>query len=686
MKNAGHGMPDNSKKDRDLDQSRQREILRRTRMGLEEDLDDLRSDLLPDLEDFESRLRRTALHLPRWLNLPEDALRSSFELTYPESLQGTLVGPRTVAIVASDMEEFLRIWLGEDGLGIPAWEARDDEESRSRLQQDLQSLQEIITSTVESVSSLAEEGPFALEQLLESIVFELETRRETDVVALESLIHDGDINAGRAAQEEIAGLWEEQRSRVNQLQRVWDDILVLHHEGISKSLRGLQELKELADRSRDGIAGAGLLGPLRDENPLDEAQPSSNPFLRAPSEVSDTSEPKEVLAIEASVDTGANELDGPTADEVKSPLLEPSPPATDLGRDLSGTEEINYSEEGLPDEAFPEVGPTEQIGDSQLDLIDHASPTLPLSSDGEADLPLDEAHKAPRAQPSRPATGTSTFIREPSLTSADNQPLQEDDAGPRERPEVKQAADPDDEQIGDTLESLPTQSPQEKSAPSRALSRERKGSKKKPESLPVEESKEESELLRVRAYRLREDWQVMPLGEVIATLSPPAAFVGTFFVLSFLSLFEIVENPMIRWHWAFPVTLAAMGLLVVIPIGFKWRPMWRGTRFSLLRKGPVEDEVDLLLTESKLYFDRIAWPLRELRASEPSRWESPEEELCGWVMTLDPPYHAPLQVATFVDLENESWEADPTAVDDPPEEAWHVPADEFHRLVLALRD
>src|SRR5699024_7469331 len=129
----------------------------------------------------------------------------------------------------------------------------------------------LLNKTSKSVETLADKGPLELERLLESVVFELEERRELDVEALETLIQEGDINAGRAAQSEIAELWEEQRRRVCQLQRVWDDIIAMHHEGISRTLSGIQELQELSDRIGQGMEGASVFYQPSTKNQDDSA-------------------------------------------------------------------------------------------------------------------------------------------------------------------------------------------------------------------------------------------------------------------------------------------------------------------------------------------------------------------------------------------------------------------------------
>lgn len=676
-------MPEISEKGPPHTDRRHLDILRRTRMGIQEDLEDLRDELIEHLDEFESRLRRTSFHLPRWLNLPENALRESFQLKHPPSLQGTLIGPRSVAMVASDVEDFLILWLGEAAEDFPAWEVRDDSDTRERLQQDLNSLHTIITETIESVSLLADEGPFALEQLLESIVFELETRRESDVEALENLIHGGDINAGRAAQAEIAELWEEQRTRVNQLQRVWDDILAIHHDGITRTLRGLHELKELSERTEDGLRGAGLLGEGDSSTTTLLPGSESNRFLRSPSEISEVFGSVDAKA-ETSNQARSTHITGDQADKPSRPFTNQAPsravtPPSDAANHRATTStKAEQIELALP-------GPTAPMN-LMAPLLDASqdTPTLPMGL--TADLPAPASHEASSTEASAtaaPRQKHETFPPHeaaPPITDHQDSPGEQAllDSPPVAKTETK--ADPKTENT--SASSLPDQTPPASKSPTA-------------QTLPDEEidpeagqgtSDEENEILRLRSYRLRDGWQVVPPGDIIASLCPPALLVGAFFVLSALSSFGLAENPMTRWEWAFPATLAAMALLLVIPLLLRWRPMWRGKRFSVLRRGAIEDEVNLRLTDSKLFFDRTPWPIDDLNTSELLRWEAPDEDLCGWVLTLVPPYHSPVKLATFVDLGDPTWEEDPTPLGEIPQEAWQIPADEFHRLQVYLRD
>lgn len=621
------------------DNRRKREILRRTRMGLLEDLDDLRDELVDHLEDFETRLKRTARHLPRWLDLPDNSLRGTFELPTPQSLKGTLIGPRTIAMVAARVEEFLGKWLG-DGDEIQAWIKREDEKAVEQLSDDLTALEAAIDAAYNAVTALADDGPFELEQILESIVFELETRRETDVEALESLVQGGDVDAGRDAQAEIAELWEEQRRRAGQLQRVWDDILALHHEGISRTLSGLEELQELAQRARDGVEGAGIFPekvseeketvdsePSAPSSPLPEIETekvglsagssSSNPFLRGPSEAEIVDTP-----------------DAPSDSEE------------------SGQTQLSLIDE--PGPTLPMIGnPTAEVDDSDVseDMDENADPTPEKPEVPEISEPADEPSE----------TLPETVLETAPMIS-------------QETEEFTEAADP---------ESTPVEAVETEVDCEADAAYEEKVDFQV-DIAEAEEPQPEEDRLRVRSFRIRTGWQVVTPGEIAVALGPAGLFVAVFFVLSLLSVVGVVENPMVTWDWAFRATLAAIGLLMVLPLMMGWRPMWRGHRFKVLRRGEVEDEVDLRLTETRLYFDRTSWLLGELRDLSLAKWESPDDDTQGWLLTIDPPYQTAFDLATF-EASPIAWNKSSAPTIAPPSDAWQLPPEEFEIIHDTIR-
>ncbi|RVU47970.1 hypothetical protein EA187_00615 [Lujinxingia sediminis] len=189
--------------------------------------------------------------------------------------------------------------------------------------------------------------------------------------------------------------------------------------------------------------------------------------------------------------------------------------------------------------------------------------------------------------------------------------------------------------------------------------------------------------VRVRCYRIREGWQILTGGEIAATLGPPGVFIGGLAILCILSLFDITQNPLRVHPWAQPAAFAALGLLGILPLVRAWRPMWHGARFRIIARGEVEEEADLRATNARLILDRTSWPIAELRRVELNRWESPEDLTLGWVLTIDPPYHAPVHLMTF-DPEPEVWRASRVPRIDCPEDAWQLPPAEFDAIHTTL--
>ena len=619
-------------------------------MGLLEDLDDLRDELVDHLEDFETRLKRTALHLPRWLDLPDNSLRQTFELPTPESLKGTLIGPRTIAMVAARVEEFLGTWLG-DGDEIQAWLKREDEEAVEELSDDLTALEAAIDAAYNSVTALADDGPFELEQILESIVYELETRRETDVEALESLVQGGDVDAGRDAQAEIAELWEEQRRRAGQLQRVWDDLLALHHEGISRTLSGLEELQELAQRARDGVEGAGIFPEAAPEEAV----------------------PEEDVPVEE--DTGPEETGPSVLPEIETEKVGLSAGSSSSNPFLRGPSEAEIVD------AQDAPSDSEESGQTQLSLIDEPGPTLPMIGNSTAEVDDSDGSEEPDEHvdptPEKPEVPENSENSEPDHEPSETLPETVLETAPmisQETEEFTEAAGPESTPV----EAVETEVDYEADA---AFEDEVDF------DVDISETEEpgpEEERLRVRSFRIRTGWQVVTPGEIAVALGPAGLFVAVFLVLSLLSVVGVVENPMVTWDWAFRATLAAIGLLMVLPLMMGWRPMWRGHRFKVLRRGEVEDEVDLRLTQTRLYFDRTSWLLGEIRDLSLAKWESPDDDTRGWLLTIDPPYQTAFDLATF-EASPIAWNKSSAPTIDPPSDAWQLPPEEFEIIHETIR-
>ena len=742
----------------DHDQERLREILERTGIGLREDLDELRDELVDELERFEPRIRDVARDLPGWLDVPGTSLRAPFKLTDPTRLEGTLIGPRTVAIVAGDLENFLVEWIG-DGGAIPAWKRRDDAEAVERLFGDLQDLRELNSQAIDAVEQLADDGPLQLEQILESIVFELESRRETDVEALESLIQDGDVDPGRNARAEIAELWEEQRQRVDNLQKIWDDLLNLHHEGVTRTLDGLDEIQALLDRAVHGIRGAGLGTPAlakkldlggneateewnaadvagsddaatsseatesadgrEDANgdpPSDPSAPS-NRFVRdsaADDNETDTtngddgekdSEPDTIVDddidgdLNDSVDAQRGDDDSTSDGEDNAPTSPET--AEDSAHDAAKTPEADVSDE-ISETA--EIAEQSQSMGQTVDLFegtddDRPQETIPDSSRAAETAPIatadadgghtNEVAKQPDIDTAAglddaPQTQPPSPVESPGGDGAPTVDATPETAESVGDPTTESTPDSDDEQ-GRGDEGPSTELPDPADQREDTVVRSPASNSASPsEEADNADDADDDHKLRVRTFRVRQGWQSVGGDEVAATIGPPGLFVAALLVMCLLSLVGLAPNPMASWDWALPASFGAMLLLVALPLLARWRPMWDDMDFQLLRRGPIEEEVDLQITaDDQLCLDRTTWDIRDISPARLRRWDAPESQARGWLLTIDPPYHSPVHLMSIAG-DNTDWQQSNADHTTPPDDAWQLPPDEFRTIRRAL--
>jgi hypothetical protein len=270
-----------------VDHKRREDILRRTLMGIEEDLEDLRDELARILVDYEGRLNRTCNELPDWLVLAPLRLRRNFLFPEDDPFASCVLGPRHAAFIATRVEAFVETWLGTTD--APREHDGEGDELRLELDADVAELEAFFEQAFESSTLLLTRARGDLEALLDQIVMDIEVQRETDVDALEALVHEGELEAGRDSQEEIANIWEQQRWRVEEVHSRWEAIEDLLEEGLRISQRTTSELQALFARALQGLGGAyeelavsielpqgdGFYGePKAIDDELDEAPPA----------------------------------------------------------------------------------------------------------------------------------------------------------------------------------------------------------------------------------------------------------------------------------------------------------------------------------------------------------------------------------------------------------------------------
>lgn len=514
------------------DRARREEILRRTLIGIEEDFEDLREELSTALVDYEGRLNKVCNALPEWLVLEPQRLREHFLFPEDSPFARSVLGPRHAALVAARVEAFVDTWLGDRV--EPRKHPEDDEETRVLLEANTAEVEAFLVDAVEMTRALAIRARRDLDLLLDQIVVDLEHQRETDVDALEILVHEGEIETGRDSQEEIANIWEEQRKRVEGVHRMWETLEDLLDEGSRHSLQVVVELRALFARALEGLGGA------YDELAMDE--PSR-------------------LSIEQAVEDVA-------------------------------------TGQGI-DEVIGDTMPGEQM-------------TLELAN---------------------------------SMSEVDDDPVDEDDLDEQDLPEPLLVSDE-----------------------------------------PVAEPPlvEDQLSLKSSCFRIRTAWIPISATELSAVLLPPGLLLLAMVATGLGSLLGMAPNPMRAWSWALPTIGVSMAWLIVLPLVLNWRPSWKGLRPGFVRFGEIVDEVQLRVDEGRLSMDKTSWALADVRKIHLSRWESPLDETRGWIMTIEPPYHQPLVVATG-EFDQALWQASSLPIVTAPDDAWQASPEDFTPLKGLVR-
>jgi hypothetical protein len=221
------------------DESRRKEIVRRTFLGLEEDLDDLRDELGRQFEDYETRLERLTAALPPWLEMHPASLRVLFSFEFADG--AARLGPRAVAMSAAHVEKSIL-------------ELREVEDKEA-LDLAREGVIALLADLESSARECALDADSQLGELLDSILIELEDQREADESTLRELVTSGDLEKGRQARREIAELWEEQRVRAHELKAAWEPVEALVFEGVDLTISGIEELRALLHRTVEGLGG-----------------------------------------------------------------------------------------------------------------------------------------------------------------------------------------------------------------------------------------------------------------------------------------------------------------------------------------------------------------------------------------------------------------------------------------------
>ena len=257
------------------------DILRRTLLGVEEELDQIRDTLAQALEDYEHALGVLIDQIPPWAMVDPKAIRGAWRLHTPP-LSHTLLGPRAIATLASPIERAVATWFGSSNHPTYA-RLTHDQAHRDAC---LKALDELAVTTLAQASSVAKEHVKELREGLgglgEEIMFELDERREHSRQDLEELIATGDVEQGRAARQELAMLWEQQRERAKGFEQAWAALLGHLNLGEDLTLRGIETLGQMLEQVRSSVSASMFKGPQVHK------APEAEPRLQGPKKVLST--------------------------------------------------------------------------------------------------------------------------------------------------------------------------------------------------------------------------------------------------------------------------------------------------------------------------------------------------------------------------------------------------------------
>ncbi len=569
------------------DQLRLDDITRRTIAGIEEDLEDLRNDLADDLEDFEQRLRILSDSLPEWLQLSGSAIRKAFRFPETSPLPEGILGPRAVALAASEVETFIDTWFDTKDAALPRnfalLEVRDEFTAAAN------NTNTFLDDVCYAAKILANDAHNELEDLIDTVLYELENKRRTDVNALDSLVQEGVLDPGRDAQKETAEIWEEQRLYVDEINAAFDPLMDLVEEGLALTLRGVAELHALVDRATQGRLGTSTepaASPAAPDNHTRIDDTSSNP------EIVDNTSPETYDTLPA------RDLIASIAASTSSPHTEP-----DLSPDLSNDEDSFHHHDTLTD--------------TITDAPQTTTPELP-------------APEHVFSEPLQDELGTPTLA-------------------PIEQSVLEQSLDP-------TLDT-----------------------NKSTEIKGIEEA-EEIEEVRARCFRVRSGWYSIPRKERAAILLPPALFLIGIVSLCCLYLLGMLnDSPLRIWGWTRGAITASIGWLVILPIMMNWHVSWQGWRPKFLRHQEDEENAIALVNDRRFSLERISCPLRDLKQVRVLRWESIHDRTRGWLLLIEPRYHAAICLVTSEEDEV-LWFDSPIPRTEPPVDSWQLTPEDFESL------
>ncbi len=572
------------------DESRRKEIVRRTFLGLEEDLDDLRDELGRQFEDYETRLERLTGALPPWLEMHPASLRTLFSFEFAEG--AARLGPRAVAMSAAHVEK-----------SILELREVEDKETLDEAREEVIALLGDLESTARECALDADSQ---LGELLDSILIELEDQREADESTLRELVTSGDLEKGRQARKEIAELWEEQRNRARELKAAWEPIEALVFEGVDLTVSGIEELRSLLHRTVEGLGGT----------------PTDRIGIALADDVA-----RVTLQLQPEVATEEWERDEESDDGGPAQVELPMWGATDPG-DVGPTDKIDLSSLVATDSTeVSKPAELEEILSAESSELSESSDTAE-SPDQEQDLADNESEPEDESEPdvSESEPDDSPDIAEPEdLADNESEPEEESSATSELNDDL---ADNESEPLLDheTLDTVES----ERVPPLAAA--------------PASESSElamaadfQTEETHGHAMRVVEEWRPVALVERALVLLPLVLFVAVVSVSAIprLSGVEPAFDIYVDFPWVFPWAFMSVATLTFILLVVRhWRMRWNGGP-ELVQWNENEQEVEVVVDRQGVRVGEVRYPRKQLSAHV-YRWESKPDGTFGWAIRLEP--------------------------------------------------
>jgi hypothetical protein len=723
------------------DDARRAEILQRARTGLEEDLDDLRAELMDVLPEFEQRLRQRSDALPSWLKIPPSQVRALFHLKAisprteasetdsaapPADANAPaahgILGPRAVALAAGRIEAFIERWF-TDGPASAALELEDEAEDEAQneaieieeLSNDYDDLTHYLGELAGEARRVAREAGATMDAWLDGVLTQLDAQREADALALEELVRQGDVRRGNRARQEIADLWEDQRRQAADLQARWNPVAELIDEGLDMTESGLEELAALLARARDGLR-EGLLSAnaaLAERLPKFEIPPPA-PHVPAPAPEPAATPP--TVPTQPYLDLKSTPTAGPAANPDSSGDLSEAEAREEV--EIEGEKQDSKEQKAEPEtpqeadraidrDAEPNgEQAAEQDDESEIDDFN----TIPDMTYVPGIIPLDE----PTSEPEMAGLESRSVsdYSEPSLDAFDKLDKPEyPDAAPEtptqrmytrgDTPSAGHPAAPDRTLTAIAGEDSSSEVRREETlpevrsaqdAPAEREPKELEPKERKPEELgpklrdPAEEietlapaeGSSADEATYTSCFRVRLGYKPVRMAEIVAVLLPPALVLGAMAALSLLHLSGAEAAFNPFERWSWAVSAIAVACAWLLLVPTGLH--WRSKWRG--KKLIILRHTDVR-EEAELIFDA-----RELRLDRSAwRWDGLERaELRRWDSPLDDVRgwtlslaapDAPLLRLAAPESNRKKWQNAPYQLDEIPYDAWQVDTYDF---------